>query len=115
MGDNDFPVALGGTSPKTFLEGFVARRGSSRYAQSGTDIPDFQLSSEYNQQMGGPLFDKTTIAGSPSFDLMGPDINSPTVDEWIKDMPRTRLPSPEQMKRNIERIRREVQPIIRRA
>lgn len=114
MGDNDFPAVLGGSSPAAgFLQQYV--RGFNAYSQAGTNIPAMSLQNKYAQESGSPFVEKTEISSSPSFDLMGPDIDSPTVDEWIKNLPDKPLPSPEQMKRNIQKIRDQVRPILRGA
>lgn len=50
--------------------------GMHRYEQSGTDIPDFKVRSDYAQKQGGPLVEKTLMASSPfsDFDLTDEDI-----------------------------------------
>lgn len=114
MGDNDFPAVLGGSNPAVaFLHQYT--RGFDDYSQAGTNIPAMRLQSKYAQEKGGPLVNTTEISSSPSFDLMGPDIDSPVVDEWIKNIPSRPLPSPEQMQRNIKKIREQVRPILRGA
>lgn len=71
MGDNDFPAVLGGSNPAIgFLQQYT--RGFNDYSQAGTNIPSLRLQNKYAQEGGGPLYDETTIAGSPSFDLSFP-------------------------------------------
>lgn len=67
MIDNDSPKALG------FLQAYL--QGENKYEQKG-DIPNLKLETEYAQEFGGPLVEKTLIAGSPfrDFDLTDEDI-----------------------------------------
>lgn len=101
MGDTDFPAVMPNVG---FLQQYV--KGMQGYSQKGTDIPSLRLESEYQQQEGGPLFEKQTIAGSPSFNI-APDIDSPAVDRWIKEVrsqPGYQTPkslSPEQMRQRM--------------
>lgn len=101
MGDNDFPAVMPNAG---FLQQYV--KGMQGYSQKGTDIPALRLESEYQQQEGGPLFEKQTIAGSPSFNI-APDIDSPSVDRWIKEVrsqPGYQAPkflSPDQMRQRV--------------
>lgn len=118
MGDNDFPAVLGGSSPAVgFLQSYV--RGFDDYSQAGTDIPSLRLQNKYGQERGGPLLTETQIAGSPSFDMMGPDIDSPEVDQWIKDYENSPGYTPKpvdvnRIYRNIERARRMYLPGVKR-
>ncbi|MEY5146587.1 MAG: hypothetical protein RL224_901, partial [Actinomycetota bacterium] len=121
MGDNDFPVAIGGqggspyqeldpellrrmnqpaTIPsggfKDFLKqylpkvpgtqnptGYVRKEleGTRSFAQSGTDIPDFQVGQVYEQREGGPVFEQTVAQGIP----VGQDPSLPMSQDEFRD------------------------------
>jgi hypothetical protein len=102
MGDTDFPTVMA-NGPSGFLQTYV--RGMREHEQAGTDIPDFRVQQEYAQEGGGPLIEGTQISADPSFDLMGPDIDSPEVDNWIRNSrPQPRL-NMDRLNENIRRVR----------
>lgn len=70
--------------------------GEKSYAQSGTDIPSFQIGQEYEQKEGGPVFEQM-IAGSPSFDLRFPKMPG---NQDIEGIPNA---SPELLRKFVER------------
>jgi|TARA_S200000501_G_scaffold298684_1_gene285260 hypothetical protein len=54
--DNDFPAVMAnGGQGKTFLSGFV--KGMNKYGQSGTDVDDFEVEREYEQELGKPMME----------------------------------------------------------
>ena len=56
MGDNDFPTVMAnGGQGKTFLTGFV--KGKNLISQSGSDVDDFELEREYEQEIGKPMIE----------------------------------------------------------
>ena len=56
MGDNDFPAVMAnGGETKTFLTGFLKGRGL--YSQKGTDVDDFEMEREYEQELGKPMME----------------------------------------------------------
>jgi hypothetical protein len=92
---------------------------SQDYSQSGTDIPTFsegsggaysagsdQAPRGFNYQYQSP----SNVAADPSFDIMGPDIDSPTVDRWIKESTRPRLPipTPEQLQQRVRQFKKSL-------
>ena len=98
MGDTDFPTRLGNqmaSNPAGYLNDDAARSFAKKYSESlrysgagGTDIPyqeQVTRAVDYNQ---GPVVGEKLIAG-PSFDLMGPDIDSPEVDLMLKQLRNT--------------------------
>ena len=106
MGDTDFPTVLGNrmaSNPAGYLQQYV--KGMKEYEQAGTDIPDLRVQDEYAQEAGGPLIENYEISADPSFDLMGPDIDSPVVDKWIQNTrPQPRIPR-DRLLENIRRVR----------
>lgn len=56
--------------------GFLRKylRGFENYQQEGTDIPERNIRTDFAQEQGGPLVERTLISGSPSFDLSVPDV-----------------------------------------
>jgi hypothetical protein len=106
MGDTDFPAVLGNrmaSNPAGYLQQYV--KGMKEYEQAGTDIPDLRVQDEYAQEAGGPLIESYEISADPSFDLMGPDIDSPVVDKWIQNTrPQPRIPR-DRLLENIRRVR----------
>ena len=40
---------------KTFLSGFV--KGINKYSQAGTDVDDFEMEREYEQELGKPMME----------------------------------------------------------
>ena len=117
MGDNDFPAILGGRpTPQGYLQSYV--RGFNDYSQAGTDIPSRRFQDEYAQEGGGPLYNNTSISSTPSFDIMGPDIDSPEMDAWLRKIQSAPGHVPpkvdmNRLQRNMERLRREIQPILK--
>ena len=55
MGDNDFPTVMANGGGKTFLSGFV--KGMNKYSQAGTDVDDFEIEREYEQELGKPMME----------------------------------------------------------
>ena len=53
--DNDFPAVMANGGGKTFLSGFV--KGMNKYKQAGTDIDDFEMEREYEQELGKPMME----------------------------------------------------------
>ena len=53
--DNDFPAVMANGGGKTFLSGFD--KGMNKYSQAGTDIDDFQVEREYEQELGKPMME----------------------------------------------------------
>ena len=54
--DNDFPAVMAnGGQGKTFLSGFV--KGMNKYSQAGTDVDDFEMEREYEQELGKPMME----------------------------------------------------------
>ena len=54
--DNDFPAVMAnGGQGKTFLSGFV--KGMNKYSQAGTDVDDFEIEREYDQELGKPMLE----------------------------------------------------------
>ena len=54
--DNDFTsVMANGGGGKTFLSGFV--KGMNKYSQAGTDVDDFEMEREYEQELGKPMME----------------------------------------------------------
>lgn len=86
--------------------------GSRSFAQSGTDVPDFQAGQSYEQREGGPVFEKM-VAGSPSFETL-PDIDSPLIDRDIERYRQLHGPSNvnmNQLYENIQRLRNKIQGV----
>ena len=90
----DFPVLLGNdmaANPADYQDN-AARSFAKKYSESlryagvgGTDMPyqeQLTRAVDYDQ---GPVMGEKLIAG-PSFDLMGPDIDSPEVDLMLKEL-----------------------------
>ena len=106
MGDTDFPTVLGNrmaSNPAGYLQEYV--KGMKEYEQAGTGISDLRVQNEYAQEAGGPLIESYEISADPSFDLMGPDIDSPVVDKWIQNTrPQPRIPR-DRLLENIRRVR----------
>jgi len=101
MGDTDFPTVM--ANGPAFLQGYIRWMGDHK--QAGEGIPDFRVQQEYAQEAGGPLIEGTQISADPSFDLMGPDIDSPEVDDWIRNSrPQPRL-NMDRLNQNIRRVR----------
>jgi hypothetical protein len=102
MMDNDFPVALGGVTPQGFLQSYTS--GFNDYSQAGTNIPAMRLQNKYGQVGGRPLYDETTIAGSPSFDLKYPmmPIKGASGEQSIEGIPNA---TPEMIRRYVDRKR----------
>lgn len=85
------------------------KEGSRTFAQSGTDVPNFQVGQAYEQQEGGPIFEQM-FAGGPSFD-MAPDIDDPIIDRWLEQerskpgyVP-PKIPTGPELKRRIDNFR----------
>ena len=53
--DNDFPAVMANGGGKNFLSGFV--KGMNKYSQAGTDIDDFEIEREYEQELGKPMME----------------------------------------------------------
>ena len=53
--DNDFPAVMANGGGKTFLSGFV--KGMNKYSQAGTDVDDFEMEREYEQELGKPMME----------------------------------------------------------
>ena len=53
--DNDFPAVMANGGGKTFLSGFV--KGMDKYKQAGTNIDDFEIEREYEQDLGKPMME----------------------------------------------------------
>ena len=53
--DNDFPAVMANGGGKTFLTGFV--KGRNLISQSGTDVDDFEVEREYEQELGQPMME----------------------------------------------------------
>ena len=53
--DNDFPAVMANGGGKTFLSGFV--KGMNKYNQAGTDVDDFEMEREYEQELGKPMME----------------------------------------------------------
>lgn len=108
MLDNDFPVQLGnGGNSVGFLQQYI--RGFNDYQQAGENIPAQHYQTQYGQEQGGPFVSNTLISKSPSFDLIGPDIDSPVVDKWIQQSKiqpgyKPAGPSLPQLEKNIKRL-----------
>lgn len=94
MGDTDFPTVLSNrmaANPAGYLNN-NARSFAKKYSESlrysgvgGTGMPyseELIGAADYDQ---GPVVGEKLIAG-PSFDLMGPDIDSPEVDLMLKEL-----------------------------
>ena len=58
--------------------------GMHRYEQSGTDIPDFKVRSDYAQKQGGPLVSRTIRYSPPNAILKTPHIDSPYMDQLME-------------------------------
>lgn len=58
--------------------------GMRRYEQSGTDIPDFKVRSDYAQEQGGPLVGRTIRYSPPNAILKTPHIDSPYMEQLIE-------------------------------
>jgi hypothetical protein len=96
---------------------------SQDYSQSGTDIPNFSEgsggaysagSNQSPQGFGYQYQSPSNVAMEPSFDVMGPDIDSPIVDKWIKERqgPRLPMPTPEQLQQRMRQLRNSlVRPV----
>lgn len=96
---------------------------SQDYSQAGTDIPTFSKgsggaysagSNQSPQGFGYQYQSPSNVAMEPSFDVMGPDIESPIVDKWIKEMkgPRLPRPTPEQLQQRMRQLRNSlVRPV----
>jgi len=96
---------------------------SQDYSQSGTDIPNFSEgsggaysagSNQSPQGFGYQYQSPSNVAMEPSFDVMGPDIDSPIVDKWIKERqgPRFPMPTPEQLQQRMRQLRNSlVRPV----
>ena len=58
--DNDFPAVMAnGGEGKTFLSGFV--KGMNKYSQAGTDVDDFEMEREYEQELGKPMMETVSF------------------------------------------------------
>jgi hypothetical protein len=109
---------MNNTSPIGFLQAYT--QGFNDYSQAGTDIPSLRMQDRYAQETGGPLLNQSLISATPSFDTMGPDIDSPEVDEWIKQLKSAPgyVDQPldmDRIQRNINKLRGIVQPILKKA
>lgn len=58
--------------------------GMRRYEQSGTDIPDFNVRTDYEQEQGGPLVSRTIRYSPPNAIIRAPHLNSPYMDQLIE-------------------------------
>lgn len=134
MGDNDFPVAMGGVGSsimqplgqeylrKKFLQDYLPKvpdtqkptgyfreelGGERTYAQSGTNIPSFNIGQTYGQTEGGPVFSQTVAQGIP----VGQDPIFPMSQEEFSDYIRNKQdqrvplgPTPANLMRKIEKV-----------
>ena len=83
--------------------------GERSYAQSGTDIPSFQVGQSYGQQEGGPIYGQTVAQGIP----VGQDPIFPMGQEEFSDYVRGRMeqrnppnqPIPADILRRIQGVR----------
>ena len=83
--------------------------GERTYAQSGTDIPSFNVGQTYGQTEGGPVFSQTVTQGIP----VGQDPIFPMGQEEFSDYVRGRMeqrnppnrPIPPDIMRRIEGVR----------
>jgi hypothetical protein len=55
--------------------------GMQNYEQSGTDIPDFNVRTDYAQKQGGPLVSRTIRYSPPNAILKTPHIDSPHMEQ----------------------------------
>ena len=53
--DNDFPTVMANGGAITILSGVV--KGMNKYKQAGTDIDDFEMEREYEQELGKPMME----------------------------------------------------------
>ena len=83
--------------------------GERTYAQSGTDIPSFQVGQAYGQKEGGPVYERTVAQGIP----VGQDPIFPMGQEEFSDYVRGRMeqrnppnqPIPADILRRIQGVR----------
>jgi len=54
MGDNDFPAVMA-NGGKNFVDGYIRRK--NLYSQSGSDIPDFSVERDFEQELGKPAIE----------------------------------------------------------
>ena len=54
--DNDFPAVMANGGGKTFLI-WDLLKGMNKYSQAGTDVDDFEMEREYEQELGKPMIE----------------------------------------------------------
>ena len=52
---NAISAVMANGGGKTFLSGFV--KGMNKYSQAGTDVDDFEMEREYEQELGKPMME----------------------------------------------------------
>ena len=81
--DNDFPVAMAnGGDGLGFLREYL--KGFQSYQQEGTDIPEQNIRTDYEQEQGGPLIARTVRYSPPNAILKTPHLDSPYMDQLIE-------------------------------
>jgi len=65
-----------------YLQEYVA--GMNRYEQGGSDVPNFGVRSDYEQEQSGPLVARTIRYTPPNAIIKAPHIDSPHMDQLIE-------------------------------